>query len=109
MPSSSTDRLTGPFKPSDSWYLQRLNQMYWSLQDVQRGVGVPVPRQWDFDSVAGAHALGAGLFVGDPSVFVDGLLLRREFWVFDAWSGVLTVTFIAPHSKLSIVGVWRPS
>lgn len=78
--SGSADRLTGPFRPvGDSWYLQRLNQMYWALQDVVQGVGVPAPRQWDFPAVAGRHELGAGAFVGDPSVFVDGLLLARTW------------------------------
>lgn len=107
--SNSTERLTGPFKPAgDSWYLQRLNQMYWALQDVGSGVGVPSPRQWDFPAVAGRHEFGPGAFVGDPSVFVDGLLLMRAHWIYTAGDSAIVINFSAPVGCVfSVVGVWR--
>lgn len=107
--SGSADRLTGPFRPvGDSWYLQRLNQMYWALQDVQQGVGVPAPRQWDFPAVSGRHELGSGAFVGDPSVFVDGLLLARTWWTYTAGDSVIVITFVPPAGcTFSVVGVWK--
>ena len=107
--SGSTERLTGPFRPAgDSYYLQRLNQMYWALQDVQQGVGVPAPRQWDFPAVAGRHELGAGAFVGDPAVFVDGLLLARTWWTYTAGDSAIVITFVPPAGCVfSVVGMWR--
>lgn len=107
--SSSTERLIGPFKPAgDNGYLQRLNLMYWALLDVRQGVGVPAPRQWDFPAVSGRHELGAGAFVGDPSVFVDGLLLARTWWTYLPGDSGVVITFAAPAGCVfSVVGVWR--
>jgi len=92
----------------DNWYLQRLNRMYWALLDVQQGVDVPAPRQWDFPALAGRHELGAGSFVGDPSVFVDGLLLARSYWDYITGDSAVQIHFDAPpECVFSVVGVWR--
>jgi hypothetical protein len=56
----------------------------------------------------GRHELGAGAFVGDPVVFVDGLLLARTWWTYTAGDSAIVITFSAPAGCVfSVVGVWR--
>jgi len=51
---------------------------------------------------------GAGAFVGDLSVFVEGLLLARMHWVYTAGDSAIVVDFSAPAGcTFSVLGVWR--